>query len=231
MTIVLAHRGASRRERENTLAAFRAARDLGAPWIELDVRLAVDGALVVHHDPAYPDGRPVSGTCGDQRPDHVPVLRDALAACEGMEVNVEIKNSPGEVGYDSDAAVVAPTVAVIAGAGWRERVLVSCFDRPTLDAVRRADPGLATALLTSQLPAARHRWLAGLAADGHRAIHPWWPLADAAMIAAAHAAGLAVNVWTCDDPDAIGRLVAWGVDGICTNVPDVALAAIARAAG
>ena len=38
----------------------------------------------------------------------------------------------------------------------------------------------------------------------------------------AHAAGLAVNTWTCDDPDRIRELIGWGVDGICTNVPDVA---------
>ena len=45
---------------------------------------------------------------------------------------------------------------------------------------------------------------------------------------AAHAAGLAVNTWTCDDPARIGELIAWGVDGICTNVPDVALACAAN---
>ena len=232
MTIVLAHRGASRRERENTLAAFAVARALGAPWVELDVRLASDGALVVHHDPSYGDGRAVHATPGDERPAHVPLLAEALAACEGMHVNVEIKNSEGELGYDPTAAVVRPTVAVIVAAGWRDRVLVSCFNRATLGAVRAAEGALATAFLTAQVPieaAERDDWLAGLAADGHTALHPLWPLADAELIVACHAAGLAVNVWTCDDPGAIRRLAGWGVDGICTNVPDVALAALASA--
>ena len=40
----------------------------------------------------------------------------------------------------------------------------------------------------------------------------------------AHAAGIAVNTWTCDDPDRMRELIEWGVDGICTNVPDIALA-------
>jgi glycerophosphoryl diester phosphodiesterase len=229
VTIVLAHRGASRRERENTLAAFAAARTLGAPWVELDVRLASDGALVVHHDASYGDGRAVHTTPGGQRPTHAPLLADALAACEGMQVNVEIKNDGP--GYDPRAAVVAPTVAVIAATGWRDRVLVSCFDRPTLGAVRAADGALATAFLTANVPidaAERDAWLAGLAADGHTALHPLWPLADAELIAACHAARLAVNVWTCDDPGAIRRLAGWGVDGVCTNVPDVALAALAE---
>jgi glycerophosphoryl diester phosphodiesterase len=37
---------------------------------------------------------------------------------------------------------------------------------------------------------------------------------------------VAVNVWTCDDAEAMARLAGWGVDGICTNVPDVAVAVL-----
>ena len=40
--------------------------------------------------------------------------------------------------------------------------------------------------------------------------------------------GIAVNVWTCDDPATQSNLIAIGVDGICTNVPDVALGIRAR---
>ena len=43
----------------------------------------------------------------------------------------------------------------------------------------------------------------------------------------AQAKGVQVNVWTCDDPERMVELVEWGVDGICTNVPDVALSVIA----
>lgn len=231
MTTIIAHRGASRAARENTLAAFRLAGELGATWVELDVRLALDGGLVVHHDPHFADGRSVAATPAGDRPAHVPLLDQAMAACDGLAgVNVEIKNSPDEPGHDPGHGVVAPVVALLAASGWRDRVIVSCFDRPTLATVRRADPGVATALLTARLPVdagERTAWLAGLAADGHRALHPWWPLVDAELVADCHAAGLAVNVWTCDDPDAIARLAGWGVDGVCTNVPDVAAAALA----
>jgi glycerophosphoryl diester phosphodiesterase len=229
MPNVIAHRGASRAERENTVAAFRRAHDLGATWVELDVRRAADGGLVVHHDPHYPDGRSVAATPSDQRPAHVPLLGTALAACAPLQVNVEIKNSPDEDGYDPTHAVVATTVALIGADGWRDRVLVSCFDRPTLDAVRATGAGLATALLTESVPAERpdrQAWLAGLAADGHCALHPWFPTVDDELIADSHAAGLAVNVWTVDNPELMVRLAAWGVDGICTNVPDVAVAAL-----
>lgn len=230
MTVVIAHRGASRAEHENTLAAFRRAAELGATWVELDVRRSVDDGLVVHHDPRFADGRLIAVTPAAERPAHVPLLADALAACAPLRVNVEIKNSDDEDGYDPDHAVVGGVVALLRETDWRDRVLISCFDRPTLDTVRRADDGLATALLTSQVPidaAERDAWLAGLAADGHVALHPQWALVDEDLVRACHAVGLAVNVWTVDHPTAIARLAAWGVDGVCTNVPDVAVAALA----
>ena len=50
--IVVAHRGASKAEQENTIAAFVRAREMGAHMVELDVRRTADGAMVVHHDAA-----------------------------------------------------------------------------------------------------------------------------------------------------------------------------------
>jgi glycerophosphoryl diester phosphodiesterase len=44
-----------------------------------------------------------------------------------------------------------------------------------------------------------------------------------------HRNGVAVNTWTCDDPARMAELVSWGIDGICTNVPDVARGVIANA--
>jgi glycerophosphoryl diester phosphodiesterase len=44
---------------------------------------------------------------------------------------------------------------------------------------------------------------------------------------ACHAACIAVNVWTCDEPARQRELADWGVDGICTNRPDLAVDALA----
>jgi glycerophosphoryl diester phosphodiesterase len=66
---------------------------------------------------------------------------------------------------------------------------------------------------------------------GHAAIHPWVDRLAHDVVRAAHGRGLAVNTWTCDDPDRLRELIAWGVDGICTNVPDVAIAARAATSG
>jgi glycerophosphoryl diester phosphodiesterase len=68
-------------------------------------------------------------------------------------------------------------------------------------------------------------------AAGHAAVHPWHPTVDATSMRGAKAAGLAVNAWTCDDPARIRQLIGWGIDGICTNVPDVGLAARSAAGG
>ena len=83
MTEVFAHRGSAQLARENTVAAFRAARALGADGIELDVRLTADGALVVHHDAELPGRGPIAELASSELPDWLPSLVEALDACRG----------------------------------------------------------------------------------------------------------------------------------------------------
>ena len=217
---IIAHRGASRVERENTLAAFRRAGSMGADAVELDVRVAADGALVVHHDPLLADGRALHTVRTSGLPAYVPALSAALDAAAGMWVNVEIKNSPGEPGYDPGHRVADATVAELEGHADAARFLISCFDLPTLDRCRHLAPEIATAYLCLDPAGA----LELLRDRGHQALHPWDPTVTPALLDECHEAGLAVNAWTCDDPARQAELIAWGIDGICTNVPDVALA-------
>ncbi len=67
------------------------------------------------------------------------MLADALAVCEGMEVNVEIKNEPDQPGHDPEETVAALTALAISEAGWTDRVIVSSFQISTLRAVQAAD--------------------------------------------------------------------------------------------
>ena len=92
VTMVLAHRGASATHTENTLDAFRAARDQGAHGIELDVRRTADGILVIHHDALVDDGRAIGTTDYADLPDHLPTLGESLDVAEGLCVNIEVKN-------------------------------------------------------------------------------------------------------------------------------------------
>ena len=221
MTLVIAHRGASAAEPQNTIAAFERAVQMGADGVELDVRRTADDQLVVHHDPHLADGRVIRETHRSDIPAEIPSLDDALDACAGISVNIEVKNIAGEPDRDPSHWLAWRLGAVLAARGGDARWLLSSFSLGTIDRCRLAVPTARTALLTSPLTAET----IGLAArGGHQAIHPYVDLVDQASIRLAHRHGLAVNVWTCNDPDRMRELIAWGVDGICTDVPDVALA-------
>ena len=221
MTLVIAHRGASQAEPENTLVAFRRAVEMGADGIELDVRRTADDRLVVHHDAELADGRVIRRTAAHELPDHVPGLEAALDACAGAFVNIEIKNDPRDPDFDPSDWVARRIAADLSGRGSGPRWLISSFRRETVDLCRRLAPEVRTAWLTVGCDP---DGLAATAGGGHAAVHPWIDGLDESHVRAAHELGLAVNVWTCDDPARIRELIAWGVDGICTNVPDVALA-------
>jgi glycerophosphoryl diester phosphodiesterase len=220
VTLVTAHRGASAAHPPgNTLAAFRAAGEVGADWVELDVRHTADAVLVVHHDADLPDGRAVAGTVVAELPDWVPTLTEALEACGAMGVNVEIKvETPGSAEAEH---LVAATVALLDARPDPSRFLVTSFDWSAADRVRALAPRLATGLLAfdlSQGPDLLDTAVAG----GHRSVNPWDPYVTPELLARAHALGLAVHTWTVDDPERIRALVAMGVDSVITNHPDLA---------
>ena len=221
MVKVIAHRGASAAAPENTVEAFALARVLGADWVELDARRTADGATVVHHDDSLPDGRALVELQGADLPATLCDLATALDACRPMGVNIEIKNWPEDRDFDEGFAVAERVVEEIARRGSHGDVLVSCFHAPTLDRVRQLDPAVPTALLHHFVDVSWEELAAQVAAAGHRALHPWDGVVDLGLIEAAKEHDLAVNVWTVDDPDRMAELIALGVDGICTNVPDV----------
>ncbi len=142
--LVLGHRGASHARSENTLAAFAKARELGADGVELDVRRTADGVLVVHHDPAVADfGLIVDHPFAALRRTHpeVPTLVEALEACAGMIVNVEIKCLPWEPDADTDErAVVHAVVDELRKHATISDVIVSSFDIGAIDASARSHP-------------------------------------------------------------------------------------------
>ena len=224
-TAIIAHRGASAAHPENTVEAFRAAAALGATWVELDVRRTADGRLAVHHDARLSDGRALVDVAAADLPPHVPSLVEALEASAPLGVNVEIKNSPNDVDFDPQAALVELVVADIAACS--QPILVSSFHPPTLDRVKAVDRSVATAQLTFELKDPG-RTIERAVAAGHSALHPFDATVTPDLVALAHDAGLQVNVWTVDDPARIVALDDMGVDGIVTNVPDVAATALGR---
>ena len=227
MTRVFAHRGATGPAKENTLEAFVAAIAASADGVELDVRRSVDGALVVHHDASIGELGRVCELRVRDLPDDVALLSDALDVLEPLVVNVEIKNDPDDPGFDSTGSLGHDVVALLADRGDLDRVVVSSFDLPTLDAVRQASGSVATG------------WLLGYAADPRAAIavavdhlvnalHPWVLTVDAHAVDAVHAAGLEVATWTVNARHDLERVALLGVDTVITDDVDLARRTLAE---
>jgi glycerophosphoryl diester phosphodiesterase len=232
--LVLGHRGASAHAVENTMAAFLRARADGADGVELDVRLARDGELVVFHDH---DLRRMAGRAervadldtgqlarveltGGER---IPRLDQVLEALDPLLVNIEIKPP----GWRGAREVVRAVRACVEHVGAGHRVLVSSFDALVVALVRRTTP-LRTGLLfhARQRRPLRRAWLAPVVRP--HALHPEKVLVDEAAMAGWRRSGYAVNVWTVDDPDEARRLARLGVDAIISNDPAAARAAMER---
>jgi glycerophosphoryl diester phosphodiesterase len=231
-TLVVGHRGSPRSAPENTVAAFAAARAEGADGVELDVHRTADGELVVHHDAAA-DGFGVLAehSLAEIRAalPAVPTLDEVFDECAGMLVNVEVKNSPPDADFDPEERAAALVVDLVRRRGLHGSVIVSSFHLPTVDRVRALDPSIPTGYLVvvDPLPLAA---LEIARARGHRAVHPHFATldGDAASIAAARARelGIALNVWTVNDPDEAVRLARAGVNALITDLPAATRAAL-----
>lgn len=218
MTSIFAHRGASAAEPENTLGAFRVAKEMGADGVELDVRRHDSGVLAVAHEEIL--GRPLAPT--------VPDLAAALDACTGMTVNIEIKNHPRDGDFDPGETLAHRVVELLHERGGVDDVIVSSFGSACVGTVRRLDESIPTALLVTIPP---DDDLAGRAVhrcrtSGHVALNPHHAGITPKLMDLARAAGIAVNAWTVDDPARMRQLAELGVASIITNVPDVAVAAL-----
>jgi glycerophosphoryl diester phosphodiesterase len=216
--LVIAHRGASAVEVENSLAAFRAADRLGADGVELDIHATRDGALVVHHDPVVA-GVHIPGTTESvvrsrrlPNGEPPPLLEEALAAIgPRLRAYVEIKTLPAAW----DARLFAALDAGPNPAGYA----VHSFDHRVVARLGRARPMLPRGVLMVSYPV---RPLVPLQDVGAVACWQERSLVDEALVETLHIAGTQVIVWTVDDPAEMMRLARLGADGLCTNRPDLA---------
>ena len=231
---VLAHRGGTGPWRENTVEAFAGALAAGADGVELDVRRTLDGVLVVHHDAAVEGSGPIHDRRRDELPDWVPTLADALTACHGALVNVEIKNLPTDAAFDQGHRVSADVAGLLsAGAAgrsrWPARVVVSSFWPDTLAALRAAttdvgqDDGPALGLLVHPSLEAGPA-LETAVALGCAALHPHYRQVDGALVAKAHDLGLAVVTWTVNEVHDLDAVLGAGVDAVITDRVEETLA-------
>ena len=215
--LVIAHRGASARALENSLAAFRAAAGLGADAVELDVHATADGVIVVHHDEAIAGHRIARMTRRQltelrlANGEPVPTLADVLALLgRALQVFVEVKSLPPQ--FDETL------LGVLRNGPNPPGYAVHAFDHRVVLRLGTVWPGLRRGVLSSSYPI---RPLALLRDAGATILWQEHTLVDRSLVDALHDAGMRLIVWTVDDAAEMRQLVEIGVDGICTNRPEV----------
>ena len=226
MPALFAHRGAHRREPENTLEAFAEAVAEGADGVELDVRCCAGGTVVVAHDTDLRRlaGRPdeVAATpwpalarVALPRGRRVPRLDDALDLLlgAGRRVNVEVK---GDVPDRRGLGVGVARLLARRRPAEREGIVLSTFD-PVVLATLRARAPVPVAFLFD----ARHTGIrrAALVAAALRpaGLHPHEALCTPARVRRWRRMGRFVSAWTVNDPARARGLAALGVDALITD--------------
>jgi glycerophosphoryl diester phosphodiesterase len=213
---VLAHRGASGYELENSLAAFRRARELGADGVELDVHATRDGVLLVHHDLELPGAGPIPALTASEAArirlpngEPVPTLAQALDTLGDLQVWVEVKTLPA-----SDDEVLLRTLAQgPCPAGYA----VHSFDHRIVARLGARSETLRRGALSASYLLAP---LFALTCAGADTLWQEAHLIDAALVALLHGSGRRIIAWTVNDDQEARRLACLGVDGLCGNYPD-----------
>jgi glycerophosphoryl diester phosphodiesterase len=222
---VTAHRGASLRAPENSMAAFREAHEAGADFVELDVQRTRDGAIVVLHDGDLlrmaGDPRKVQDLTlaeiqaidiGARRGpayagEHVPTLAEVIEfARDRFRLNIELKyNVP-------DRGLAPAVIQLLRDRAFVEQVVITSLDQASLRQVQQIAPGIDTGLIVT-------------AAVGNvtRTDTDFVSLSSArattSLVRRAKATGKQVHVWTVNKPEVMLRMIERDVDNIITDDP------------
>jgi glycerophosphoryl diester phosphodiesterase len=220
--LCFAHRGASGHEPENTVASFDKAIELGASWIELDVRV-VESQAIVFHDRNLKRMTGTEGLVSKQtlrsiqalnlpKGLKIPLLRDILGAYKDrVNLQIELKGS-------GTGLVVAEELNAALTLGWKpESLLVSSFDHAELLTFKTLAPLIPRGVLVYGYPLNCIGIARKLAAIS---IHLSMDSVSKERITRLKQSGFKVYVYTVDDPADIKLLSEWGADGVFSNFPE-----------
>ncbi len=240
LSSVTGHRGAKGHAPENTMAGIRKGVELGARWVEFDVKLSADNELVLMHDDTVnrtSDGKgAVAGmTLAELRrldagrwfsPDftgeRVPTLVEAMdyLVAKGIGANVEVKACPGREA--ETGAAVARTLAT-RWLGGPAPILLSSFSTASLAAARQAAPQIPRGLLTLKF---KNDWVTQMRELGCATFHVLDRRLTEARVRAVREAGFRPLAYTVNDPARARGLLSWGVESIITDYPERIMAAL-----
>ncbi len=221
---VIAHRGASGYEYENSRAAFRRAVMLDADGVELDVHATRDGAMVVHHDPEVPGIGPIAQlSLAEARKARIkngetlPLLSEVLQLLSDRDVWIELKSLLPA--HDSSL------FEVLDSGPCPPRYSVHSFDHRIVRRLGDMRPQLRRGILLS---AYLDDPVSAMRGVGATVLWQEWQQVDRELVTRVHESGGAIIAWTVNEVGDLERLARMGVDGLCGNYPDrmrVALAA------
>ncbi len=225
---MVAHRGLSGIEKENTCAAFVAAGNRGYYGIETDIHRTLDGKFVVIHDDTTGrvaiDNLEVEKTTFDclrrlqltdidgvkGRSDLViPTLAEYIRICKKYEkiCVLELKNA-------MSSEDVYRVCAQIEAEGYLDHVVFISFQLENLISLRQRYPKQPAQYLTGKYTLD----LADILVREKLDLDIRYTELTKEVIDEMHAVGIMVNCWTVNDPEAAGRLIGDGVDMITTNI-------------
>lgn len=231
---IYAHRGASAVAPENTLAAYDRAVGV-ADSVEIDVQRCASGELVVIHDRTLERTSNAAVVFADRSPwtvgdftlpelkrldagswfapefadERIPTLAEVLDFLRERDLGLllEAKSLP--------SGAAAQIADELLRHRWilRDRLVVQSFDEDFVREFRSVFPRVTLGLLGA--PTDLEPWVRIV-----DQVNPHHVELQQSYVDAIHAAGLAVNPWTVDEPADIARVIGLGVDGIITNTPD-----------
>lgn len=237
-TLVFGHRGARAYAPMNTIPSFELALAQGADGIELDVRLTLDGELVLMHDDTVDATTDGSGKVSDFtlaeiraldtgawfaesfRGTRIPTLDEVFEAVgQRTRINVEIKSETAR-----GNGIEAKVAEAIRRHGLARSTIISSFNPVTLRRFRQAMPEVPIGYLYDErTPPFIPHLMIGLS---HEARNPHHTMINSAYMGWAKGQGFRVNTWTVNDPARAVELRNLGVDCIITDQPDTILAAL-----
>lgn len=227
---IIAHRGASLHAPENTIAAFELAYQQNADGIELDVKLSADSVPVVIHDPTVDRTTDGSGAVADLsllalkeldagEGQQIPTLAEVFESVGGkLLINIELKNYATR-----DDQLVDKVVEVVKKYNLEENILFSSFLPKNLKRAAELLPQSPRGLLA--LPDFSG-WIVRnfiFRFGNYQALHPKFINISPQQIQRTHRMGRHVHAWIVNDPKDMRRLADWGVDGIITDDPALAV--------
>ncbi len=225
---VIAHRGASAYEPENTLRAFKLALEMNVDAVELDVRQSRDGYLVVMHDPTV--DRTTDGTgCVEEmsiseikeldagKGERVPQLEEVLELVKGkaeLFLETKLPNVETEV------------IDLVKKYEMEEEVWIISHIHPALKKVKELEPKIRTMATFDEIPVYPERLALDCGADAispHYRVILWYPY----LLERAKKHN--ILVLTCvDDEKVWEKLINSTLYGIFTNIPDLLIKRLKR---